>query len=320
MGDHPVNGLERVKAPFQSARGQFFERYTSPHTHPGGSIWRTTIQKLRVLGTFIARRMALGPGRDEALSKLRELTGSLTGKEVLVIGSGPSSQKLNLREVKKRQSAGDLTVIATNYFLHSPLARTITPDYLVWADSAFDPSNSAKSSHEWKTVAAREGVTVVVPWTWRSVVDTTPMASRAIYFDNDSLEGWSGTISPLKPRGYQGSTGVKALAIALHLEPSSVLLVGLDLSYYRNFVVDQDNRVLRQPTHIAGADSGTQEIGQHSVNGLADALYSTANQFLALHTHFAGRSVINLDPDSLVDAFPKVVKHPLMKKQPRKKP
>ena len=96
MGDHPVNGLERVKAPFQSARGQFFERYTSPHTHPGGSIWRTTIQKLRVLATFIARRMALGPGREEALARLREVTGSLAGKEVLVIGSGPSAQNCKL--------------------------------------------------------------------------------------------------------------------------------------------------------------------------------------------------------------------------------
>ena len=307
------NSLDRVKVPFQTERGQFLERYTSPHTHPGGSIWRTTVQKIRVLVAFITRRLTLRGGRENALTRLRELAGSLVGKEVIVIGSGPSAEKLNLREVKKRQASGDLTVVATNYFLHSPLARTITPDYLVWADSAFDPSKSEESSPEWKTVEAQEGITVVVPWTWRSVVETTPMASRTVYFDNDSLEGWSGNISPLKPRGYQGSTGVKALAFALHCEPAVVLLIGLDLSYYRSFVVDRDNHVLRQPTHVEGADSGTQEIGQHTLHGLADALYSTANQFLALHTHFADRPVINLDPDSLVDAFPKVTNHPLMK-------
>ena len=145
------------------------------------------------------------------------------------------------------------------------------------------------------------------------------MAARSLYFDNDSLEGWSKSISPLRPRGYQGSTGVKALAVALHLEPSAVLLIGLDLSYYRNFVVDSDNRLLRQPSHVAGTDSGTQDISPHSVHGLADALYSTASQFLALHTHFAGRSVVNLDPDSLVDAFPKASAHPLMKQRTRKK-
>lgn len=313
------SALERVKGLFSSENGRLVERITSPHTHPGGSVWRTAVQKLRVLFTFGARRLLMGPGREDALAGLRDLGGSCRGKEALVIGSGPSAEKLNIREVKKRQSAGTLVVVATNYFLHSPMAKTLAPDYLVWADSAFDPKNRKKSAAEWKEVEAAAGITVIVPWSWRKSILGTPMGARSLYFDNDSLEGWSKSISPLRPRGYQGSTGVKALAMALHLEPSAVLLIGLDLSYYRNFIVDSDNRLLRQPSHVAGTDSGTQDIGTHSVHGLADALYSTANQFLALHTHFAGRSVTNLDPDSLVDAFPKASAHPLMKQRTRKK-
>lgn len=313
------SALEHVKQPFESEQGRYFERYSSPHTHPGGSIWRTSLQKVRVLASFLTRRMALGPGRTEALEGLRRLQGSARDKEVLIIGSGPSAEGLNIREVKKRQASGELLVIATNYFLHSSLAQTVTPDYLVWADSAFDPSHPA-SQDAWERLSRHEDVTLVAPWTWQRVIASTLLASRTVYIDNDSLEGWSTNISPLKPRGYQGSTGVKALAVSLHLGPAVAFVIGIDLSYYRNFVVDENNRVLRQPTHLAGADSGRQDISNHSINGLADALYSTASQFLALRTHFSGAPVVNLDPSSLVDAFPKVSEHPLMKKTRKRRP
>lgn len=305
--------VDLVKSLFESERGHFVERYTSPHTHPGGSIWRATLQKLRVLLNFAIRRLSLGTGRHQALHGLRLHRGVGREQEILVIGSGPSADSLKPREVRKRQMAGELLVVATNYFLNSPLARTITPDYLVWADAVFDPDAGPGSSDQWSRVEAAGDVTLVVPWTWKASIDMSLWADRILFFDNDSLEGWSKNISPMRPRGYQGSTGVKALAFALHLEPTVVLLIGLDLSYYKNFVVDHENRVLRRPMHITGADSGVQEIGQHSVHGLADALYSTSSQFLALQTHFAGHSIINLDPQSLVDAFPKVTSHPLTK-------
>lgn len=314
MSRSPSTPLDRVKSPFQSGRGHYLERYTSPHTHPGGSIWRTALQKLRVLLTFVVRRLTLGTGRRRALRDLQLHRGAGRQQEILVIGSGPSAGSLKPREVTKRQASGDLLVVATNYFLNSPLARTITPDYLVWADKAFDPSGGVSSAEQWSRADAAEGVTLVVPWTWKNSLTTSSIKNRILFFDNDSLEGWSSNISPVRPRGYQGGTGVKALAFALHLAPKAVLLIGLDLSYYRNFAVDQENRLLRHPTHIAGADSGVQEIGQHSIHGLADALYSTSSQFLALHTHFGGQPVINLDPHSLVDAFPKVTSHLLTKK------
>ena len=306
--------LDRVKSLFESERGHSVERYLSPHTHPGGNIGRTTLQKLRVLLNFVIRRLSLGTGRHQALQALRLHRGAGREQEILVIGSGPSANSLQAREVKKRQKAGELLVVATNYFLNSPLARIITPDYLVWADDVFDPGTPSSSSHEWARAQAADDVTLVVPWTWKDSIDTSLWANRILFFDNDSLEGWSKNISPIRPRGYQGSTGVKALAFALHLMPRIVLLIGLDLSYYKSFVVDHENRVLRQPAHIAGADSGVQDISHHSVHGLADALYSTSSQFLALQTHFAGHPIINLDPNSLVDAFPKVTGHPLTKK------
>lgn len=292
----------------------YFERYSSPHTHPGGSVWRTLIQKLRVLVNFMIRRIAQGPGRKQALRPLTKLQGSASGADVLVIGSGPSAERVNAREVARRQNAGDLVVIATNYFLSSTLARTITPDFLVWSDSVFSPMNRERNAKAWDAIAERPTVRVVVPWTWQSVIAAMKTSSQFLYFDNDTLEGWSSNISPVKPRGYQGSTGVKALALGHYLAPRQQFVIGVDLSNYRNFSVDSSNRVLRHPSHVAGTDSGVQDISKGGINGLADSLYSVANQFLALRTHFSGLGIVNLDTDSLVDAFPKVTEHELIRK------
>ena len=106
-----------------------FERWSSPHTHPGGSVLRLVTQKLRVLITFVIRRFASGPGREGALSALKALQGSAAGKEVMVIASGPSAARVNATAVAKAQKNGDAVVIATYYFLSCPLSATITPDY-----------------------------------------------------------------------------------------------------------------------------------------------------------------------------------------------
>ncbi|MEK9602673.1 MAG: hypothetical protein VW015_04320, partial [Pontimonas sp.] len=105
-----------------------FERWSSPHTHPGLSITRLAAQKLRVLALFGIRRLVQGFGRESALNEMKSLAGFAEGRDVLVLASGPSANSINTREVAKRQKAGELVVVATNYFLQSPLAKTITPD------------------------------------------------------------------------------------------------------------------------------------------------------------------------------------------------
>ncbi len=289
-----------------------FERWSSPHTHPGGSVMRLIIQKMRVLINFLIRRLASGPGREGALSTLKSLERSAVGKEVLVIASGPSASRVNARAVAKAQREGNLVVIATNYFLSSPLATTITPDFLVWSDSVFHPSKAA-SNVSWAELESHPSLKVMVPWTWRHKIPAL-LRERFLFFDDDTLETWSSNISPVRPRGYQGTTGVKAVSLGIHLGAQRINVIGLDLSYFKNFSVDEHNRVLRNPTHLTGTDSGTQNLSHNTVTGLADALYSTANQFYYLRTLFAGYPIVNLDPDSLVDAFDKLSGHPFIKK------
>lgn len=312
MTQSSFDRFENSKTTLESnSKARFLERWSSPHTHPGGSVIRLGIQKLRVVVMFLLRRLVSGPGRSNALSGLEALAGSARGKEVLVIGSGPSAEKINSATVAKAQKAGELIVVATNYFLSSPLAKTITPDFLVWSDEVFHPRHRS-SQEAWGLLESHDTVTVVSPWTWHGKIPHD-LRSRFIFFDNDTLETWSTNISPLRPRGYQGTTGTKALALGIHLQPRTTFLIGLDLSYFQNFSVDSDNRLHRHPTHMVGTDSGVQDLSALSVSGIADALYSTANQFYYLRRLFAGSPVINLDPNSLVDAFPKAGSHPYIK-------
>jgi hypothetical protein len=296
------------------ARISRFERWSSPHTHPGGSVWRTVVVKLRVLALFVIRRLSQGGGRRAALEATRNIAGLAAGKTVLVIGSGPSAESLNVKELAKQQKAGELLVVATNHFLASTLAKTITPDFLVWSDDGFHPRLRDANLERWQLVSRHPDITLVMPWTWKKDVTRTGITNPLVFFDDDSLETWSKNISPMKPRGYQGTTGAKALALSVHMGGVKTLVIGLDLSYIKNFAVDADNTITRHPTHMAGTDSGQQDLTGYTLLGMADLLYSTANHFRAFHTHFAGNNIWNLDPHSLVDAFPKVSDSPLTKK------
>jgi hypothetical protein len=291
-----------------------FERWSSPHTHPGGGIWRGIIVKLRVLAMFIIRRLSQGGGRRQALTGMRSLAGTAFEKPVLVVGSGPSAESLNGKEVAARQESGELVVIATNHFLASTLAKTVTPNFLVWSDDGFHPKHHSTNPERWELVRRHSEVTLVMPWTWKKEVATTGITNQVVFFDDDSLETWSKNVSPLKPRGYQGTTGAKALALAVHLGSPDIQVIGVDLSYFRNFSVDADNSVTRHPTHVAGTDSGQQDLSGYTLLGMADLLYSTANHFRAFHTHFSEKNISNLDASSLVDAFPKISDSPLTKK------
>jgi hypothetical protein len=291
-----------------------FERWSSPHTHPGGGIWRTIIVKLRVLAMFVIRRLNQGGGRRQALGSMKTLAGFAEGKTVLVVGSGPSAEALNLKEVAARQKSGSLVVVATNHFLSSALAQTVTPDFLLWSDDGFHPKRQTINPERWELVHKHPTVTLVMPWTWKKDVATTGITNQVVFFDDDSLETWSKNISPLKPRGYQGTTGAKALALAVHLGSTDIQIIGIDLSYFTNFSVNADNTITRHPTHVVGTDSGQQDLTGYTLIGMSDLLYSTANHFRAFHTHFSGRNISNLDPHSLVDAFPKIIDSPLIKK------
>jgi hypothetical protein len=303
------------------------ERITSPHTHPGLNLFAILLVATRVLATFVIRRLSFGTGRKSALKDLKSLHGSASEKDVLIIGSGPSARSLNLEEVAKRQESGSLIVLATNYFLSSPLAKKITPDYLVWADEVFHPRNMVRSvawadsyfshsnrsfSEPWETLRTTPTTKVVVPYTWKNAIGSIEEKFRFLFFDDESLEGISRNISPLRPRGYQGSTGVKALAIGLHLSPRRCFVIGLDLSNFRSIQVDAENKLSRGPAHVAGTDSGTQHVSAFTNNGIADLLYSAANEFLYLRTLFRNQRVTNLGADSLVDAFPRDTAHALV--------
>lgn len=272
------------------------------------------VVRIRVLAMFVLRRFGQGSGRRRALEGMRELRNSARGKNILVIGSGPSASALLLAEVAGLRQKGELLVVATNHFLASNLGQTITPDFLVWSDDGFHPSYRGATDNRWELVAQSPETTLVAPWTWKSALDTSDFDNPAVFFDDDSLETWSRNISPLKPRGYQGTTGAKALAFAVYLGGNEVNVIGLDLSYFKNFTVGPENTITRHPTHLAGTDSGKQDLTGYTLIGMADQLYSTANHFRAFHTHFAGKNIVNLDPHSLVDAFDKKTDSPLVKK------
>ena len=313
----------------KDTRVRALERLTSPDTHPGLRPDLLLLKLLRILVAYFARRTTQGWSARRALESLRKLEGSAFGVDVLVIGGGPSAGNLDAREVARRQSEGTLIVVATNYFLSTELATVISPDYLVWSDEVFHPRNRHKETawadpeffhksrdygEAWELLQGRPETTLVSPFTWFKDLENTELRNRVVYFNDESLEGWSRNISPLKARGYHGSTGVKAVAFALFLQPNCCFIIGLDLSNFTRVSVDLDNRLIREPQHIAGADSGTQDISSYATSGIADVIYAAASELLVIKRLFPAERVVNLGLSSLVDAFPRCASHELLKK------
>ena len=313
----------------KDTRVRALERLTSPDTHPGLRPGLLLLKLLRILVTYFARRVTQGWSVRRALKSLRKLEGSAFGVDVLVIGGGPSASSLNEKEVARRQSEGTLIVVATNYFLSTELAKEISPDYLVWSDEVFHPRNRHKKDawadpeffhknreygEPWELLQGRPETTLVSPFTWLKDLENSELRNRVVYFNDESLEGWSRNISPLKARGYHGSTGVKAIAFALFLKPNSCFIIGVDLSNFTSFSVDLENRLIRKPQHIAGADSGTLDISSYASSGIADVIYAAASELLVIKKLFPADKVVNLGLSSLVDAFPRRASHELLKK------
>lgn len=138
------------------------------------------------------------------------------------------------------------------------------------------------------------------------------LANVAVYPFCDAEDSWvfSRNISPLYPRSYVSMTAYKALAIALFLGYEKVYICGFDNTYIRNFHVDEANRVYRLDEHF---DSVAYPNGKRrdywpantfGAGAVAELLVQYARLFKDLHRFPADR-VINLDANSLVDAFAK---------------
>jgi hypothetical protein len=283
------------------------ERTLAVTTFPSFSIWHILAIKGRILLEWAVKRCLVLGFRRRALKPLRALGKSRQPDDALVIGNGPSAQTLDWAAVADRQNKG-MAVFAINYFPLSPEFGLVQPNYLVLSDPIMKPSSNSDLRNEelWIKIQENSTMNLIVPLSWYRVMKARDSLSNIIlYFDDSGLEGWTRNLSPLRARGYLALTVYKAIAISIFLGFRETKIIGVDNSMFQTISVDADNRLIQHPNHFFTKGGKTSDLTDFYPKGISDYFYDVSLCFYFLRRCFVGQPVSNLDPHSLVDAFPK---------------
>jgi len=264
------------------------------------------------LSGFFRRR---GPSR-KLLLKTAQAKNSKKQKTALILGSGPS---LDLLDPEKAPSFFDDIFVVNSYYNYR-FADSLLPQYYVLSDPNFFVETSKVTFHK-KTDLANylefANPILVIPHLNRKQIPTNK-GLEILFFDDRELPSFfGGGISPLKPRNYISMTLYKALAMAVHMGYKEIYILGMDNSEFSSYRSNYDNK-LRRASDIYFAKSMMYE-GMPSFSneeslpgGIAGHLQMLALFFGDLFK-FSEETIFNLDENSLVDAFPKVRKHPSLR-------
>jgi hypothetical protein len=282
----------------------------SPHFYHERSATLQLVQNLMQVVSFVRTP---APARD-CMKSMKRMQGSKSTKTALVLGAGPSADLLITSRVP--EFIDDIFVI--NGFNNLTIAGEITPSYYGLSDPAhFGPLEGKQldERNEILNYVKNCSATLILPHTafGSKVFDN----HDKLFFDDRELTFFNNSISPIRPRGYGSTTIYKMLAAACHFGYQRIYLLGVDNTNFLNYVGRVDNKLtdLGQNTanrKIHFKSSLIREYEQEFTSGIAGRMQSYAHLFGDL-MKFPSSQIINLHKKSLVDAFPKLDSHPLIR-------
>ena len=291
------NVVEKIKA--------FFLNYAKNSSHTlSADIKEFIATYILCVGYYILHIL---PQRDN-LKRTKELKNTKKGQKCFVFANGPSMDLLDVNKIEQYQKAG-FDVICVNSYILSDMAKTIVPNYYVLSDPVSFNVQTNYSTNEGTIInkkitkkLGRMKIPVFIPAQYSNL-----NVPNYHYIFNDFGNRFTSNINPMKPRGYLSMTAYKALASACYLGYDTIYICGFDNDYFKNFSVDENNDIYFTDKHYY--DTGHKyNIKPNKGEGLGNLLWEHHLLFKDLELFKKG-SIINLNKDSLVDAFSK--KHDL---------
>jgi hypothetical protein len=260
------------------------------------------------------------------LNKLKELRKTSTLRNTMdhisafVFANGPSLKKLDFFKVKKYQEEG-FKIFCVNSFIGDGTGLIFVPDYYVLSDPAFfgffnelyeilDKEADKRIKEIKNNINAlknNKDIKLFVPIQYHRKLD---MDNEIFYF-NDIEYRWfnKNVYNIIYPRAYLSMTAYKALAIACFMGFKKVYICGFDNDYFKNITVDIENNLYYTNMHFKEqGDSKIRKVPHSEASNIAELLLGFSLLFEDLYK-FPKDRIINLDNESLVDAFSK--KHDL---------
>jgi hypothetical protein len=287
---------------------QIYMKVSSPHYFYGRSPIKLLIHNFVRKIEFFRRR---GPS-GELLRATKNLAGSKSGKTALVLGSGPSLDSL---QVSTARNYFDEIFVVNNYYLHD-IAKELTPDYYCLSDPNHFVDDKTNAVHEDESLfgyLVEKNVTLLLSHFYRKKTFTPGI--KILFFNDREWRGLRKNISPIKPRSYGSFTLYKALALACYFGYETIYILGLDNTEFKSYVGSIDNKIYMNNSNNYANSNIELTITtspEGFTSGIAGRMQSYALQFGDLH-FFKNFNIINLDPNSLIDAFEKTKSHPAIK-------
>ena len=256
-----------------------------------------------------------GRVRRKRFSKLLARKGCGAGRTAFVLASGPSINKLDPDKIRKMCKDNNGEVLCVNYFINSDFAKATGVDYWLLSDPRhFDSSLT-------ETVIAHEKANQIVKnalFVSEFYADKASQISNLDiipFNDNETSSIFSNNIDPCFPRTYVTMSAYKALAVAIYLGYDKIYIGGFDNSYIRDLGCDENNNLYRRINQFYVAQDAYLPPQRDYKMGLAmnenprkrnvaEELLAYSRLFSDLYK-FSKFDIVNLDPDSLTDAFSK---------------
>ena len=245
------------------------------------------------------------------IARLSSLRGGAKNK-AMVIGNGPSQGYITPEILSKFKSNGH-SIYAVNFWHKNKALESIAPDYLVISDPATlaDPSKINVGSDRKKDnndlidyLKKNKDIKILCPFEKVIYIKGIFGVDRIYGFCDLEVRWVSKNIDPRYPRGYLSMTLLKALGLASFIGHKKMYVIGMDNTYPRNIYCDENNHVINHEVHAGQEDSIID------FNPLLPSMAVALQEYLYIFSDtqkcFGGLPVLNLDPYSLTDAFPKI--------------
>lgn len=223
----------------------------------------------------------------------------------LVMGNGPSTAGLNSSDVNIFIDRGGHLFTVNHVFEHAVLdCRRIFCHTLSDPESMDQLANPSSGMHAFLTQTAIDYL-YVPDGHKRQYSKMLPDLNVLPFCDREiRTRVWkrSSSIRPDRPRSYLSLTVYKALALAIWMGHNPIYIVGFDNTYVRDLYCGPSNEIILRQRHFYGESLPGNYSQLYASVG--DLVYELSLAFSDLHK-FARASVLNLDPFSLTDAFPK---------------
>lgn len=279
----------------------------SPKTHPGHSLTFIVFFKVRIIFEAVLRTLVGGLRPLRAIAKTRTFGNSRKTKVALVLGNSPANTRLNFSSIFADCSTGALDLFVVNSFPLEQIEKAaLANTYLVLSDPDHSPANPLSRSL-WEKVSKKPSLNLVVPATWAQNLADLQIRNQTLCFNDLSLQGVTKNTNPLLPRGYSSNTGFKALAFAHFMGYKRIYISGMDYSFYLGLTVDGENHLHQSDVYMEPMNSRRSvEVTNQFHSGTSDFFYDLSQLFYDLKQVLRFPEVQNLNPTSLVDAYPKV--------------